>query len=119
MKYKKEKLNKEDRMENVFLFWMPDSVCSSYVLRFYGCVFCSISLLFAYMCMRRTSSPRSIGGVPLGRDLLLRTTFTSMRSCCNWRASGVAAIQTTRGKQIEDRWSPSKFPSLQTALEWV
>jgi len=34
-----------------------------------SCVFCCISLLFAYMCMHMPSSPRTIAGVPSGRAL--------------------------------------------------
>jgi len=41
----------------------------SYMLCVYGCVFCSISLLFVYMRVRMPSSPRSIARVPLGRTL--------------------------------------------------
>jgi len=44
-------------------------LCHAYMLRVYECVFCSIPLLFAYMCIRMTSSPRSIAGVPSGRAL--------------------------------------------------
>jgi len=44
-------------------------VCSSCMLRVYGCVFCSILVWFAYMCVRMTPSPRSIAKVPSGRVL--------------------------------------------------
>jgi len=98
-KIQKGKLNKEDRMEFIPVL----DVYSSYMLRFYGCVFFSISLSFVHM----TSSPRSIGGVPLGRDLLLRIACTSMhsRASCNWRGSSVAVIpkkpwQTMRGSMV-------------------
>ena len=70
-------------------------VCYSRMLCVNACVFCSIPLLFACMCMRKTSSPRSI----VGREciqarrfratLLLRTTC--MRSCCTRRISSMAA----------------------------
>jgi len=41
------------------------------MLRVYGSVFCSISMLFVYMCVRMPSSPRTIAGVPSGRTALL------------------------------------------------
>jgi len=41
----------------------------SSMLRVYGCVFCSVSLLSVYMCVRLPSSPRSIAGVPSSRAL--------------------------------------------------
>ena len=34
------------------------------MLRVYGCVFCSVSLLSVYMCVRMPSSPKSIAGLP-------------------------------------------------------
>ena len=39
------------------------------MLRVYGCVFCSISLLSVYMCVRIPSSSRSIAGVSSSRAL--------------------------------------------------
>jgi len=53
----------------------------SAMLRVYGCVFCSIVLLSAYMCMRLLSSPRSIAGVLFDLVGILRTTFV-MRTTC-------------------------------------
>jgi len=44
-------------------------VCYLSMFRVYGCVFCCISLLFAYICMHMTLSPRTIVGVPSGRAL--------------------------------------------------
>jgi len=44
-------------------------VCYSRMLCVNACVFCSIPLLFACMCMRKTSSPRSIVGVHSGQAL--------------------------------------------------
>jgi hypothetical protein len=44
-------------------------VCCSSILRDYGCVFCSISMLFIYMYVRMSSNPRSIAGGPSGRAL--------------------------------------------------
>jgi len=62
--------------------WIPvPGVCYSSMFRVYGCVshcvFCSISLLFAYMYMRMPSSPRSISGVPSGRALEASLLLTS------------------------------------------
>ena len=48
------------------------------MFRVYGCVFCSISLLFAYMCIRMPSSPGSI--VEVGR-LLLGFPITAHHLC--------------------------------------
>ena len=45
------------------LFWVC-VVHRRLPLRVFGCAFCSISLLFVYMCARMPSSPRSIAGVP-------------------------------------------------------
>jgi len=45
------------------LFWVC-VVHRRLPLRVFGCVFCSISLLFVYMYARMPSSPRSIAGVP-------------------------------------------------------
>jgi len=63
MKYIKEKLNKQDKIQNLiavsdggFLF----------MLHVYGCVFCSISLFCVYMCVHMHSSPRSMAAVPSG-----------------------------------------------------
>jgi len=44
-------------------------VCSPSMLRVDGFVFCSMSLVFVYMCVRMPSSPRSIAGVPSSRAL--------------------------------------------------
>jgi len=72
------------------------------MLRVCGCVFCSLPLVFLHLRMRMSSHPRSIAGVPfdsVGRPwtiLLLRTTC--MRSCCNWSASCLAALQTKNQK---------------------
>ena len=40
------------------------------MLRVYGCVFCSISLLSVYMCVRMPLSLRSIAGVPSSQALI-------------------------------------------------
>jgi len=40
------------------------------MFRVYGCVFCSMYLLFVYICVRMPLSSRSIAGVPSGRALL-------------------------------------------------
>jgi len=37
------------------------------MFRVHGCKFCFVSLLVAYICMRMTSTPRSIAGVLSGR----------------------------------------------------
>ena len=75
------------------------------MLRVYGCVFCSIPLLFVYLRMRIFSNLRSIAGVPFDSarrfraSLLLHTT--RMRSCCSWSASCVAAEQNkTKTKKL-------------------
>ena len=39
------------------------------MLRVYGCVFCSVSLLSVFMCVRITLSSRSIAGVSSSRAL--------------------------------------------------
>jgi len=70
------------------------------MLRVYGCVFSFLPLLFAYL--RMSSNPRFIAGVPFNSVGILRTTLllrtTCMRSCCNWRAGCVAALQTKMSK---------------------
>jgi len=72
-------------------------------MRVYGCVFCSVPLLFVYLHMRISSSnASSIAGVlfdsagGLCTTLLLRTTC--MRSCCTLSARCVAALQTKKPK---------------------
>jgi len=44
-------------------------VCCSSMLRVSGCVFCPISLLFVYMCVRMPIISRSIAGEPLSQAL--------------------------------------------------
>jgi len=44
-------------------------VCCSSMLRIYEFVFCSICILFVYMCVRMLLSSRSVVGVPSGRAL--------------------------------------------------
>jgi len=59
-------------------FIVSCSVCYSYILRIYGCVFCSLTLLFAFRCMCMTPNP--LRECPwAGRfraTLLLRATCT-------------------------------------------
>ena len=45
-------------------------VCCLSMLHAYAYVFCSISMLFVYMCVRMPLSVRSIAGVPSGWALL-------------------------------------------------
>ena len=66
MKYIKEKLNKQDKIQN--LIAVSGGFCS-FMLRVYGCVFCCIFLFCVYMCVRMPSSPRSIVGVHSCRAL--------------------------------------------------
>jgi len=63
MKYVKEKLNKQDKIQNLIAV---SGGFGSFMLRVYGCVFCCIFLFCVYMCVRMPSSPRSIVGVPMG-----------------------------------------------------
>jgi len=58
----------EYRSQNMTLIAVPGVWCSS-MLRVYRCVFCFISLLIVYMCMRMSLSSRSIAGVPSSRAL--------------------------------------------------
>jgi len=44
-------------------------VCYPFMLRVYGCVFGSISLMSVYMCVRTPLSSRSIARVPLSQTL--------------------------------------------------
>jgi len=55
-------------------------VCYSSMFRVYGCVFCYISLLFAYMCMCMPSSLSCIAGVPSG-SALSSLTITAHHVC--------------------------------------
>jgi len=56
-------------------------VCSSSMLHVSSCVFCSMSILFDYMCMRLPLSPWSIVGVP-SRQALLGFLITAPPSVC-------------------------------------
>ena len=67
MKYIKKKFNVY--VNNRKLIAVLSLVASS-MLRVYGCVFCDISLLSVYMCVRMPLSSRSIAGVPSSRALL-------------------------------------------------
>jgi len=72
IKYIQEKSNNIKKITTISDPLLPGCIvcCSvryAYMLRVYACVFCSITLLFACLCMRMTSSPRSIAGVPSGR----------------------------------------------------
>jgi len=54
--------------QNWKLIAVPGVWCPS-MFRVYGCVFCSISLVSVYMCVRMPLSWRSIAGVPSSRAL--------------------------------------------------
>jgi len=70
-------------------------VCTSCMLRDYGCVSCSIPLLFVYLRMCMYSNPRSMAGVPFDSVGILRTTFVLRTTCMHswwfWIASCLAA----------------------------
>jgi len=66
------------------------------------CAFCSMSLLFDYMCVRLLLISWSIAGVPSSArrfraSLLLHTTC--VRSWCTWRASCVAAKHKNKNRK--------------------
>ena len=50
-------------------------------VRVYGCVFCSLPLLFVYLRMRLSSNPRSIAGVLFDLVGSLRITFVLGTTC--------------------------------------
>ena len=65
------------------------------MLRVYGCVFCSISLLSVYMCVRIHFSSRSIAGVLSSRAL---PVFPSHHLCAFLIDGCVATKQRKNGK---------------------
>ena len=90
---KKIKNNKKNNQNN----------CDNYnTMRVYGCVFCSVPVLLVYLRMSISSNASSIAGVPFDSVGSLRTTSllrtNCMRSCCNWSASCVVALQTKNQK---------------------
>jgi len=58
------------------------------MLRVYGFVFCSISFLSVYMCVRIPLSSRSIAGVPSRRALPVSVPSTPHVYVPNWRMCG-------------------------------
>jgi len=74
------------------------SVRYAYMLRVYACVFYSITLLFAYLCMRMTSTPRSIAGVPSGRTSGLPYYYAPL-VCVPDVMGGLLAAQQTQNQQ--------------------
>jgi len=54
--------------QNRMLIAVPGVWCP-FMLRVYRCVFCFVSLLFVYMCVRMPLSLKSIVGVPLSQVL--------------------------------------------------
>jgi len=60
-------------------------------------MFCSLPLLFVYLRMRMSSNPRSIAGVPFHSA----EPYYCLRSCCNWSANCVMALQTKNQKPKE------------------
>ena len=84
-------------------------MCSSSMFRFSWCVFCSISLLFDCMCIRchEVHGPlrECLRARHFRATLSLRTTC--VHSCCNWRASCVAAKLTHTQKWVLGTVTPS------------
>jgi len=56
-------------------------VCSSFMLRVFECVLCSISLFCVYVCVRMLLSPRSIAGMPSGRALPVCAAAPGLQIC--------------------------------------
>jgi len=87
------------------------NVCSSYILRVYGCVIWYVTLLFAFLCMRiplRVQSPlRECPQVGRFRATLLLCTIRT-RSQRPGGASSVAAYtQTITNKQTNPLVTPT------------
>ena len=95
-------------------------VCCPFMLHVYGCVFCSISLLSVYMCVRMPLSSRSIAGVPSSQALpgYLITAHHLCAFLLYLRASCVAAWQeqkTKIGRINKDDWV---CPNLGSPVLW-
>jgi len=80
-------------------------MCSSCMLRVYGCVFRSIPRLFVYLRMRMSSNSRSIAGVLFDSAGRFRASLLLLTNCisswCNWIASCVLKWQT---KTVACNW---------------
>jgi len=58
----------------------------------YGCVFCSVPLLFVYLRMHISSNASSIVGVPFDSVGSLRTTLILRTTCMRSAIIGVLAV---------------------------
>jgi len=81
------------------------------MLRVYGCVFCSIFLLCAYMCMRwpSTLSLKSTSGVPFDSVGILWTTLVLRTTWGARQAEGLRSRRITPAEPVRDSFSPN-FP---------
>jgi len=78
------------------------------MLRVYGCVFCSTSLLSVYMCVRIPLSSRSIAGVSSSRAL---SGFPSNRLCA-FLIDGCVATKQQKNGNLGDIEEKSKLIKL-------